>query len=51
MIPREQSMKGGLKDGLIRNIAGLEIARYPVDNLRNSINLCDDKGCDVLEDL
>ena len=51
MIPREQRMKGDLKDGLIRISVGLERARNLVDDLRKSLDLCDDKGCDVLEDL
>ena len=44
-------MKGGLKDGLIRIIVGLERARDIVDDLRNSLDLCNDKGCNVLEDM
>ena len=51
MIPRYQSMKGGLKDGLTHISVGLEIARDLMDDLRNLLDLCDDKGCDVLEDL
>ena len=34
MIPREQRMKGGLKDGLIRISVGLKRARDLVDDLR-----------------
>ena len=51
MICREQRMKGELKDRIICINVGLERARDLVDNLRNLLNLCDDKGCDVLEDL
>ena len=51
MIPQEQRMKGGLEDGLIRISVGLERARDLVDNLRNSLDLCDNDSCDVLEDL
>ena len=50
-IPQGQRMKGGLKDGLIRISMGLERARDLVDDLRNSLDLCEDEGCDVLEDL
>ena len=39
MIPREQSIKGGLKDGLISISVGLERARDLVENLRNSVYL------------
>ena len=38
MMPREQRME-------------LERARDLVDDLRNSLDLCDDEGCDLLEDL
>ena len=51
MIPREQRMKGGLKDGLIRISVGLDRARDIVDDIHNSLNLCDDEVCNVLEDL
>ena len=51
MIPREQRMKGRLKDGLIRMSVGLERGRYLVDNLCNSLDLYNNEGCDVLEDL
>ena len=51
MIPREQSMKGGLKDGFIYITVGLERARDFMDNIRNSLDLCDDEGSDVPEDL
>ena len=51
MIPREQRMKGGLKYGLIHISVVLERARDLVDNLRNSIDIFNDNGCDVLEDL
>ena len=51
MIPREQRMKGGLKDGFVRISVGLEIARDIVDDLRKSLNLCNDEGCNVPEDL
>ena len=44
-------MEGGLKDGLIRISVGLERARDLVDDIINSINICDDEGCDVPEDL
>ena len=51
MIPKEQRMKGGLKDGLIRISVGLERARDLVEDLRNSLDMCDDEGCGVPEDL
>ena len=51
MIPREQRMKGGLKDGIICISVVLDRARDLVDNLCNSLDLCNDEGCDVLEDL
>ena len=51
MIPQEQKMKGGSKDGHIRTSVVLERARDIVDDLLNSLNLCDNKGCDVPEDL
>ena len=51
MIPREQRMKGGLKDELTRISVGMNTARDIVDDLRNSIYLCDDKGCNILENL
>ena len=51
MIPREQRMKGGLKDGLARISVELERARDLVDDLQKSLDLCDDEGCDVPEDL
>ena len=51
MIPREQRMKVGLKDGLICISVVLERARDLVDDVRNSPDLCNDEGCDVLEDL
>ena len=51
MIPQEQRMKGGLKDGLIRIIMGLERARDLVENLRNLLDLCNGEGCDVPEDI
>ena len=51
MIPREQRMKGGLKDGIIHIIVGLDRARDLVDDIRNSLDLCHDEGYDVLEDL
>ena len=44
-------MKGGLKYGIICISVGLERARYVVDDLRNSLDLCDDEGCDVPEDM
>ena len=44
-------MKGGLKYGLIHISVVLERARDLVDNLRNSIDIFNDNGCDVLEDL
>ena len=44
-------MKGGLKDGLIHITVVLERARDLVDDLRNSLDLCNDEGCDVPEDL
>ena len=50
-IPREQRMKGGLKDRFIRISVGLERARDIVDDLRKLIDLCDDEGCGVPEDL
>ena len=40
-----------MKDGLIRIIVELERARDLMDNLRNSLDPCDDEGCDVPEDL
>ena len=51
MIPQEQSMKGGLKGRLMRISVVLERARGIVDDLRNSLDICDEEGCDVLEDL
>ena len=51
MIPQEQRMKVGLKDGPIHISVVLERARDLVDNLCNSLYICDDEGCDVLEDL
>ena len=51
MIPREQRMKEELKDGRIRVNVRLGRVRDPVDNLRKLLNICDDEGCDVLEDL
>ena len=51
MIHRDQRMKGGLEDGLIHISVGLERARDLVDDLQNSLGLCSDEGCDVLEDL
>ena len=38
MIPQEQRMKGGLKDGLIRISVGLERARDIVEDVRNSLD-------------
>ena len=51
MIPREQRMKGGLKDGLTRISVGLERSRDIVDDIRNLLDICDDMGCYVLEDM
>ena len=53
MILQEHRIEGGLKDGLIRISVGFERSRDLVDNLCNSLDrdLCDGKGCDVLEDL
>ena len=51
VITWEKSMKGGLKYGIICISVGLERARYIVDNLRNSLNLCENEGCNVPEDL
>ena len=51
MINREQKIKGGLKDGIIHISVGLERVRDIVDDIHNSINLCNDKVCDVLGDL
>lgn len=47
MIPREQRIAGGLHDGLIRISVGLERAKDLVADLKNSLDLCDDEGCDV----
>ena len=41
-------MKGGLKDRLIFISVVLERARGIVDDLRNSLDICDEEGCDVL---
>ena len=51
MIPQEQRMKSGLKDELIRISVELERARDLVEDLRNLPDLCDNEGCNVLEDL
>ena len=51
MIPREQRMKGGLKDSLICISMGLDRYRDLVENIRNSLDLCDNEGCDILDDL
>ena len=51
MIPRYQRMKGGLKDGIIHISVGLERSRDIMDDLRNSLDLCDNEGCNVQEDL
>ena len=51
MWSRAKTTTGGLKDGLVRTSVGLERARDIVDNLHNSFDLCDDEGCNVLEDL
>ena len=40
-----------MKDGVIRISMGLERTRDLVDDLRNSLDLCDSKGYDVPEDL
>mmetsp|Transcript_4250 Transcript_4250/g.5595 ORF Transcript_4250/g.5595 Transcript_4250/m.5595 type:complete len:510 (+) Transcript_4250:85-1614(+) len=47
MIPREQRLAGGLHDGLIRLSVGLERAKDLVEDLRNSLDLCDEDGCAV----
>ena len=44
-------MKGGLKDGLVRISVVLKRARDLMEDLRNSLDLCDGEGCDVLEDM
>jgi methionine-gamma-lyase len=46
MIPREQRLAGGLADGLIRLSVGLEKAKDLIDDLRNSLDHCDEEGCD-----
>ena len=51
MIPQKQRMKGGLKDRFIRISVGLDRARDIVEDLRNSLDLCGDKGFDVPENL
>ena len=51
MIPRGQSMKEGLKYRLIHISVGLERVRDLMDDLSNFLDLCDNEGCDVLEDL
>ena len=51
MIPQEQRINVGLKDGLIHISVGLERARDPVDDLRNSFGLCNEEDCDIPEDL
>ena len=48
MIPREQRLAGGLHDGLIRLSVGLEKAKDLVDDLKNSLDLCDEDGCAVV---
>mmetsp|Transcript_16897 Transcript_16897/g.24772 ORF Transcript_16897/g.24772 Transcript_16897/m.24772 type:complete len:515 (+) Transcript_16897:150-1694(+) len=50
MIPREQRLAGGLQDGLIRISVGLERAKDLVDDLKNALDLCDEDGCDVVEE-
>jgi len=45
MIPREQRLAGGLKDGLIRVSIGLEKAKDLVDDLKNALDKCDEDGC------
>ena len=40
-----------MKDGLILISVILERARDLVDDLRNSLDVCNDEGCGVLEDL
>ncbi|CAB9522644.1 expressed unknown protein [Seminavis robusta] len=47
MIPREQRVAGGLHDGLIRLSIGLERAKDLVHDLKNSLDMCDDEGCDT----
>ena len=49
MIPREQRLAGGLHDGLIRISIGLERAKDLVEDLKNSLDLCDEDGCTVEE--
>ena len=51
MIPQEQRMKGGSKDGFIHISVELERARDLVDDIRNLLDICDDEGCDVPEEL
>ena len=51
MISQEKRIKGGLKDGLIRINVGLERAKYLVENICNSLDIYDNEGCDVLEDM
>ena len=51
MIPREQRIKGGLKDRIVHISMGLDRYRDLVDNIRNSLDLCDNEGCDILDDL
>ena len=41
-------MKVGLKDEIIRISVGLDIARDLMDSLRNSLDGCENEGCDVL---
>jgi methionine-gamma-lyase len=45
MIPREQRVAGGLHDGLIRISIGLERSKDLVEDLKNSLDMCDDDGC------
>lgn len=47
MIPREQRLAGGLPDGLIRISVGLEKASDLVEDLKTSLDLCNEDGCDV----
>ena len=44
-------MKGGLKDRLIRIIVGLDRSRDLVENLRNSLDICNDEGYNAPEDM
>ena len=42
MIPREERLAGGLKDGLVRISIGLEKASDLVADLKQSLDRCDE---------